>query len=340
MTINDAIGPHTLDGWRRYLADQPTPPALPTVAEYAAMSPDEQLASSNARLDHHSAVTVIQTPLLERLLHETRLLLVSNRRQLGARQGAILSGPPTTGKTTALLALGSAVETLTRTREPSYDGVPVAYISLPPLATPKSISRAITAFYGIHPPARTTFPELSDAAVGLLNDLDTRLLIIDEIHNMAINSRVGAEASDFLKYLAERAHTTMIYAGVEVEHAGLFDGVRGRQLAGRFTLVEARPFSYASQPERQTWTRLVGAFESNLRLINHRAGTLPKLSRYVYTRSGGHIGSLASLIRKAAFTSILDSSERITRELLENVRIDFAAHNAEPSVSARLQSSA
>jgi hypothetical protein len=40
------------------------------------------------------------------------------------------------------------------------------------------------------------------------------------IHNLNLATRVGADASDQLKYLAERIPATFIYAGINVEGAG------------------------------------------------------------------------------------------------------------------------
>ena len=50
---------------------------------------------------------------------------------------------------------------------------------------------------------------------------------MDEIHNLNLASRSGAEVSDQLKYFSEHIPATFIYAGVEVEQAGLFTGPRG-----------------------------------------------------------------------------------------------------------------
>ena len=321
---------HTLQGWRRYVSTRPYTPEILRAVDYNKLSRSDQDRYDDDRLVYHSRTITIHTPLIDQLAKEARVLLIANRHQIGARHGIIVSGPPTTGKTTALLPLGAMAEQRGRKKHPEHDNAPVAFLSLPPQATPKSISRSIISFFGIDPPSRTTFQELSYAALGLLSDLKTDLLIIDEIHNLTLRRQAGAEASDFLKYLAERIGATMVYAGVEVEHAGLFDGVRGRQLAGRFTLVPAKPFSYATDTDRQIWAALVSNFETNLRLLHHRAGTLVRLGSYLYTRTGGHIGSLANLVRKAAITAITHNSECIKRDLLETIAIDIAAQNSEP----------
>ena len=52
---------------------------------------------------------------------------------------------------------------------------------------------------------------------------------------------------------------------------GLFAAVRGRQIAGRFTVVPAAPFAYGTGAQRGQWRALIAILESLLRL---RAGRL------------------------------------------------------------------
>ena len=65
---------------------------------------------------------------------------------------------------------------------------------------------------------------------------------------MSCTTRSGAEVSNQLKYFAERLPATFVYAGIDAEVQGLFAGVRGRQIAGRFTVVPAAPFAYTPPP--------------------------------------------------------------------------------------------
>ena len=44
----------------------------------------------------------------------------------------------------------------------------------------------------------------------------------------------------------ERIPATFVYAGINVERDGLFSGVRGKQIAGRFTLIRTQPRSPAT----------------------------------------------------------------------------------------------
>jgi hypothetical protein len=119
------------------------------------------------------------------------------------------------------------------------------------------------------------------------------------------------------------APATFVYAGIDVERSGVFIGTRGRQLAGRCCLINSSPFLYNGE-----WKSLVAAMEGTLRLHHHQSGALVCDAKYLHQRTGGVIGSLAHLIRSAAIRSVLDEFEHVTRELLDTVLIDYAAHTS------------
>ena len=153
-----------------------------------------------------------------------------------------------------------------------------------------------------------------------MTDARTTVVCVDEIHNLKLATRSGAEVSDTLKYFSERIPATFVYAGINVEREGLFSGTRGQQIAARFTMIPAAPFPYAAE-----WQGLVATLEDALRLHKHPCGALTGLDRYLHQRTGGMIGSLSHLIRGAAIEAILDGSEKITRKLLDAIDLDHAA---------------
>ncbi len=61
---------------------------------------------------------------------------------------------------------------------------------------------------------------------------------VDELRDLSRATRSGAEVSDTLKYFSERIPATFVHAGVDLEAKGLFNGTRGRQIAGRFGVIE------------------------------------------------------------------------------------------------------
>ena len=112
-----------------------------------------------------------------------------------------------------------------------------------------------------------------------------------------------------------------VFAGINVERAGLLSGARGEQIAGRFSMVRTGPFSCDEQ-----WATLIAALEDSLRL--HRPGALPEQARYLHKRTGGMIGSLLWLIRGAAIQAVLEGTEKITRTGLDSIGVDIAAETA------------
>lgn len=110
---------------------------------------------------------------------------------------------------------------------------------------------------------------------------------------------------------------------------GLFAGVRGRQIAGRFTLISCSSFAYGTAEQCAAWQSLVATLESMLRLHRHQPGTLVGLADYLYERTGGMTGGLSPLVRGAAILAVGDD-ERVTRDLLDLVPVDLAAVRAAP----------
>ena len=47
---------------------------------------------------------------------------------------------------------------------------------------------------------------------------------VDELHNLDMGTRAGAEASDTLKYFSERLPATFVYAGIGLDRGALLAG--------------------------------------------------------------------------------------------------------------------
>ncbi|NEC06971.1 ATP-binding protein [Streptomyces sp. SID7909] len=320
----------TKEGWRRFVEHEAPPPALLTAAQRTTLSRQEKLHDDEQRRNYHADLPLVNTPTIRKVVATSRLLVQLNRQQISARRGVIISGASGTGKTTALSQLGRAHEIAVRKRHPhDHSRLPVIYVTVPPAATPKMLAMEFARFFGLDFPARFNIADVVNAVCATAAHVHVDLVLVDELHNLNLATRTGAEASDQLKYFAERLPATFAYAGIDVEDQGLFAGTRGRQIAGRFTVIPAVPFSYAPGKDRDAWRSLLGTLESMLRLHDHQPGTLTGLSEFLYHRSGGMIGSLSQLIRGAAVLAIEDGSERITADLLETVPVDFAAERSE-----------
>ncbi len=322
----------TLAGWRQFVRRPPVQaPPDPPAGEWALWSEEQQAEHVEQRIGYHTELSALETPELRKIVTTGRALLLLNRRQYGARRGLLVSGDPTTGKSTAITQLGRAVEVAYRRLRPDGDdAAPVVYLTMPPQATPKSLSIEILKFLGAPYLTRDSQIELTRQACHLLADLRTELILVDEIHNLNHHTRAGAEASDHLKYLAENVASTFVYAGIDTAKTGLFNGIRGRQLAGRFVPIRTRLYPHASSGDRNQWRELVSGFDSMLRLHHHKPGALIRLAPYLYNRTAGSISSLSMLIRSAAVAVIMDRTEQITKTNLDDVPLDHAAATSTP----------
>lgn len=321
--------PTTKEGWRRFVDYQPEPPPTLGAEQLLALGQPQRAAHDEGRRDYHAELPLANTPTIRQVLGTGRLLVQLNRRQVSARRGLILSGASGTGKTTALTQLGRTHERAVRKRHPrSSHRLPVAYVTVPPAATAKMLAVEFARFYGLEFSARANMPDIVNAVCATAANTGIELVLVDEIHNLNLATRNGAEVSDQLKYFAERLPATFVYAGIDVEAEGLFASVRGRQIAGRFTLIASTPFAYGTTEQRTAWRALVATLEAMLRLHRHTTGSLVGLDEYLYRRTSGMIGSLSQLVRGAAILAIEDGTEQITRDLLDLVPVDFAAEKA------------
>jgi hypothetical protein len=321
----------TLPGWRQFVAATPSIPDLFTEQDWLALDDDKRAAHDEDRLEHHSRLVVVQTPVIERIVKRGGDLIRMNRAAHYGRSGLMVSGPARTGKTTAITQLGKTAEVMHRRRHPhSRDDIPVIYITVPPAATGKMIATELARFLGLPVPRRANITDVIESVCGICLDTRVTTIIVDELHNLDMATRAGAEASDTLKYFSERLPVTFVYAGIGLDRGALLAGPRGDQVAGRFTLIPASAF-----PPGREWATLIAALEGALRLYRHKNGTLVTLADYLHRRTRGLIGSLLWLIRDAACQAILDGTEQITRKSLGQVAVDMTAQMPQARTGAK-----
>jgi len=313
----------TLAGWRAFTATNPVVPELLDQRRWTSLGESERFAYDELRLDYHTGLGSVATSTLRHVVHSGRRLVLLNRHAISARRGLIVSGPAGTGKTTAITTFGKTHQVIDGQRHPGAgQRIPVIYITVPPAATPRMVAAEFARFLDLPVTARGNITDIIEAVCGVAVDARVSLVCVDEVHNISLTTRAGAEVSDTLKYFSERIPATFVYAGIDVERAGLFTGTRGQQIAGRFCLITSHPF-----PRNGEWDGVVATLEDALRLHRHRPGSLTALSAYLHQRTGGMIGSLSHLIRGAAIEAICDGTEKITKPLLEKIDLDHAAQH-------------
>lgn len=230
--------PTTWREWTQFV--DTAPPCLPGTGPWSA----------EERLDYHSRFVILSTPTMAKASLTLRRLMILNRRHNGtARRGLLISGPPTTGKTTTLQQLGRTFHLADRTRRatPEEDHLPVVFLSVPPASTAKMLVSELARYLDLPITASMNQARITDITCAALNDLGTRLVLIDDVHLLNTRTRSGAETSDQMKHLSERIPATFVYAGVDLDSSPLLTGVRGAQIAGRFKTLRL-PWDTATQP--------------------------------------------------------------------------------------------
>lgn len=78
--------------------------------------------------------------------------------------------------------------------------------------------------------------------------------------------------------------------------------------------------------QREGWESLLFAIEENiLPLADHEPGFLESRAGWLHDLTGGNIGSLMLLVRRAATTALIDGDERLTKNLLNHAVPDYRA---------------
>ena len=319
----------TKEGWAGFVSrSRPEPPRLLPGADLARLDAAEREIYDDARQDYHSELLLVATPDIRQITTTGAKLIINNRgKQLG-RRGLIVSGPSGTGKSTSITQLGKMHQIDTERRAPGRTGrIPVVYIIVPPAATPKMLATEVAAFLGLPVGRNDSQHAITQAVAAVLRKVGCSLILVDEVHRLDLRTRSGAAASDQLKYFFDSISATFVYAGLDLAENGMFAGMRGRQIAGRFMSLATSAFGHATASQRTDWAKLVTTMEQSLRLHRHKPGTLLELAPYLHQRTGGMIGSLDQLIHEAANDAISDGTEKITRKHLDAVILDTAAEN-------------
>jgi N-dimethylarginine dimethylaminohydrolase len=127
----------------------------------------------------------------------------------------------------------------------------------------------------------------------------------------------------------------MIFIGVGLAARGLYsegseyqDAVLA-QTGRRTTALDMEPFAVNTERGRRQWRQLLLAIEHRVVLADKHPGMIADdLCDYLYARSTGHIGSLMTLINRGCQRAVRSGEEKLTTELLDNIKIDAASEKA------------
>lgn len=346
----------TYEGWTDF-AERPARgrPEPLTRDQLDGMSPQDRAVYDLERRVWHANI-LLRTRQVEDIELQLADILDSNLQDSDrVKSAAAIDAPPALGKSTVVNNFGrvfhqqrivEAGEWLDVDRDVRH--LPVCHVTLTGRLTIKGLHMMILGFYA-HPATAGILHrsmagrDLARAAAECIERHDTRLVIVDDLHFLNMRTRDGVEVANQLKWLANEYNATFLFAGVALRARGLVgEGHTGREAAmaqtfRRWTVLGLSPFTLTHKRGRDEWDRLLFGIEQALVLTDAHPGMLVDLSRYLFARTTGNIGSLMDLIRRGASRAIRTGQESIDRELLDDIRIDEGAESERRELEAKLE---
>lgn len=192
-----------------------------------------------------------------------------------------------------------------------HEIVPVVIMQMPTEPSVRRFYASILA--ALNAPLSFNLPgeRLERSALDLLRTVETRVLIVDELHNVLAGShRRRAEFLNMLRFLGNALRIPIV--GIGTKQAQI--AVRSDdQLENRFEPVPLPPWQ-----DDAMFARLLASFERAipLRLRSGLAET-PALRSMILRRSGGLIGEVAALLAAATRHALVEGQECLDRAALE-----------------------
>lgn len=139
-----------------------------------------------------------------------------------------------------------------------------------------------------------------------------KMLIIDEIHNMLSGRNdKQREFQNWLRYLGNELKIPIVCVGTKDAYLAIRSDP---QLENRF-----EPFLLPVWKEDEEYESLLASMVSILPLKNPSNLNHPEISRFILEKTGGILGEIFTLLRRAAILAIETESEVIDEKILKAV---------------------
>lgn len=336
------------EGWKKFV-DTPerVPPEHLTRSQLEALSDNARSRYDRDRRDWHANLGTLKTRQLAEVHEDLWDIIDSNVQDCDKPKGAVaIDAVPGLGKTTAMLAFAKAFHRreIAEYGEQTRDGNerwPVCRVGLTGNTGLRDFNRAMMSFYGHPGRTRGSAADFAHGALNCVLACETKILIVDDLHFLRLQSTSGVEVSNHFKYIASEFPVTMIFAGVDLKDRGLFSegnayqGALLAQTGRRTTRLTMEAFDVKTEAGLRNWNSTLKRIEQKIVLADKYQGMIADdLSDYLYIRSTGQIGSLMNLIKVGCQRAIRTCHERLDVALLDTVKGDEAADEARKQLKA------
>ncbi|MEN8651687.1 hypothetical protein ABCR94_13930 [Streptomyces sp. 21So2-11] len=331
--------PSTLPGWRARVRHVPgQPPAVPDELPSPADGNDPGIDENDPRVRYHAQLGLVETTdIVQGTLTARRLLRLNKEQRHCCPHIAIDSDCRGTGKRTLLHHIGLGHQ---GRREKLHgindDLIPVVCLNTPPEpGTPADWSAALAVFLGwdLYRPDIEQRPvqrmkDFTGPAVQVMRQARTEICLIDGIDRL--RSEDLQPTFDYFDYLADELGLTVFWSGI-----GSSDILREARTA-RFSALRRpaeataalRPRAVPtlrvnrlpprSEKHPEEWASTVAALDGRLSLRHHRPLSLLEQEEDIYRITDGLMEHLTPLIGMAGQLAILDRTEAITPDVLND----------------------
>lgn len=223
----------------------------------------------------------------------------------------LLVAPTNNGKTILLQRFFDAYKPLLYPDAPKMK-IPMVYIQAPPTPNEK-------AFYcNILSALNTPFSQYSTAAqlqyqvLRILKNVETKILIIDEIHHILAGAYLTQRAFlNLIKYISNDLQVSIIGAGIKEAYRAINTD---KQVANRF-----EPAVLPLWELNSDYFRLLKSYETMFPLKDTSQLTNEETAIKILSLSGGTIGEISTILKKAAVLAIKTGHEKIDLSIISKI---------------------
>jgi len=193
-----------------------------------------------------------------------------------------------------------------------YEGLPVLYVQMPSNPDLKRFYGLILHTLGVPISTSVRAMVLESTVLKLLTALKTKMLIIDELHNV-LSGRVDSQREflNLLRFLGNQLEIPIIAIGTKEAYLVIRSD---DQLENRF-----EPYILPEWKYDQEYLSLLATYNKILPLKYSFDLTKASIAKKIFGMSDGKIGEICMIIKRAAIWGIRFVGETINEHVLEQI---------------------